>query len=164
MKWYYGAMAESEIKWEAPEFENRTRDISWYWISIMIAAAIIAFAVWQRNFLFGIFIVIAEILVILWGNKTPGMIAFTLTERGVRIGLGKFHPFSEMENFSVDKNLGDEPWDTVVFRFHGKFKMPLMIKLPTEKLEEAEVIIKKVLEEIDYEPSFLDSLEKLIGF
>ena len=157
-------MPEPEIKWEAPEFENRTRDISWYWISIIIAATMIAFAVWQRNFLFGLFVIIAEILVITWGNRTPQMVTFTLAEKGIKIGSEKSYPFAEMENFSVDKSSDDELLDTVIFRFHGKLKIPLMIKLPKEKLEETRLIIKKVLEEVDYEPSFLDSLEKLIGF
>ena len=68
-------MASFEITWEAPEFEYRPKSVSWYWISIIIAAAIIAFAIWERNFLFGIFIVIAEILFIAWGNETPATIA-----------------------------------------------------------------------------------------
>jgi hypothetical protein len=157
-------MAESEIQWEAPEFEHRERDVSWYWISIIIAAAIIAFAIWQRNFLFGLFVVIAEILVIIWGNQTPRMIAFVLTEKGVEIEPGKFHRFSDMESFSIDKSSDDEPWGVIIFHHHGKFKLPLIIKLPKEKLEEIKNNIKKILKETDYEPSFLDSLEKLIGF
>lgn len=157
-------MAESEIKWEAPEFEHRERDVSWYWISIIIAATIIAFAVWQRNFLFGLFVVIAEILVIIWGDRTPRMTTFILTEKGVGIEPGKFHPFAGMESFSVDEGHDDEPWDNIIFHFHGKFKLPLIIKLPKEKLDEAKATIKKILKEVDYEPSFLDSLEKLIGF
>lgn len=157
-------MEEFEIEWHAPEFEYRERNVAWYWISIVIAAALIAFAVWQKNFLFGLFIVIAEMLVIIWGNRMPHTIAFLLTDKGVRIEPEKFHTFSEMENFSVDETHPDESWDTVIFHFHGKFKLPLMIKLPKEKLEEVKTHIKKTLKEIDYDPSLLDSLEKLIGF
>ena len=157
-------MAEFEIKWQAPEFENRERDVSWYWISIIIAAAMIAFAVWQRNFLFGLFIVIAEILVITWGDRATRMITFVLTEQGVEIEPKKFHLFTEMESFSVDKGPDDGLWDDIIFHFHGKFKMPLIIKLPKKELEKTKIIIKKILKEVDYEPSFLDSLEKLVGF
>ena len=157
-------MAEFETKWEAPEFENRERDVSWYWISIIIAAAIIAFAVWQRNFLFGLFIVIAEILIIIWGDRTPRMITFILTEQGVEIEPKKFHLFTEMESFSIDKGPDDGSWDDIIFHFHGKFKIPLIVKLPKKKLDEAKAIIKKILKEVNYEPSFLDSLEKLIRF
>lgn len=157
-------MAKFEIKWEAPEFEYREREASWYWISIIIAAAIIALSVWQKNFLFGLFIVIAEILVIVWGNKTPRTVAFALTEQGIEIEGGKNYPFGEMDAFSVDVAHKDEPWDTVIFHFRGKFKLPLMVKLPKEKLEKTKESVKQVLKETVYEPSLIDSLEKLIGF
>jgi len=157
-------MAESKIKWEAPEFESRGRDVSWYWISIIIAALMIAFAVWQRNFLFGFFVVVAEMLVIIWGNRTPRTISFALTEKGVEIEPEKFHHFADMESFSIDEGADDVQWDDIVFHFRGRFKTPLIIKLHKEKLGEAKAIIKKILKEVDYEPSFLDSLEKLIGF
>ena len=157
-------MAKSEIKWEAPEFENRERDVSWYWISIIIAAVMIAFAVWQRNFLFGLFIVIAEILVIIWGDRAPRMISFMITEKGVEFELGKFHAFAEMEGFSIYESHKDDRWDELIFHLRGKFKIPLIIKIPKEKIGDARTIIKKVLKETDYEPTFIDSLEKLIGF
>jgi len=157
-------MAESEIKWEAPEFENRERDVSWYWISIIIAAAMIAFAVWQKNFLFGLFIVIAEILVIIWGDRTPRMISFIITEKGLEFELGKFHAFSEMESFSIYESHKDDEWDDIIFHIRGKFKLPLIIKIPKEKIGDARTVVKKVLKETDYEPTFIDSLEKLIGF
>jgi hypothetical protein len=69
-----------------------------------------------------------------------------------------------MENFSIDKTPNDETWSTVIFRLHAKFRIPLMVRLPKEKLEDIKTIVEKTLKEIDYEPSFLDSLEKLIGF
>jgi hypothetical protein len=92
------------------------------------------------------------------------MVAFILTEKALKIEPEKFHPFAEMESFSIDKGSNDESWDTIIFRFRGRFKVPLMVKLPKEKLDGAKAIIKKILKEVDYEPSFLDSLEKLIGF
>lgn len=64
-------MTSFEIKWQAPEYEYREKTVSWYWISIVVAALVIAFSVWQKNFLFGFFIVIAEMLFIVWGNRTP---------------------------------------------------------------------------------------------
>ena len=69
-------MALFETTWKAPEFQYRSKGVSWYWMSIIIAVAIIAFAIWEHNFLFGIFIVIAEILLITWGNEAPRTIDF----------------------------------------------------------------------------------------
>ena len=158
------SMKNIEITWEAPEFEHRERNLSWYWTSIALAAAIIAFAVFQKNFLFGLFIVVAEILIIVWGDRMPRMVSFSLSEKGIEIENEKIRLFSEMESFSIDESPKDGLWDVLVFHFHGKFKLPLIVHLPKEKLEEIRSSIKKTLKEIDYEPSFLDSLEKLIGF
>ena len=72
-----------EVVWDAPEFEYREKGISWYWLSIIAAACIIAFAAWFRNFLFGFFIVIAEILFIVWGNRQPRTVEFKLDDSGI---------------------------------------------------------------------------------
>jgi hypothetical protein len=92
-----------ETTWEAPEFEYRPKNISWYWLSIIVSAAIIAFAIWERNFLFGIFIVIAEILFIAWGNETPATIHFVLTENDLSIGEAKHYHVTLID--SIEKFL-----------------------------------------------------------
>jgi len=35
-------MAKFEILWEAPEYEHREKGVSWYWITIIVAAIMIA--------------------------------------------------------------------------------------------------------------------------
>jgi hypothetical protein len=157
-------MEKKELQWEAPEFDYREREVSWYWISIIVAAIMIAFAVWQKNFLFGIFVIIAEILVIIWGNNTPRLITFIFNEKGVGIKNGKFYPFAEMENFSIDRAPDGEMWDDVFFHFRGRFKLPMKIKFPKKQIERVQKDMKEVIKEIEYEPTFFDSLEKLIGF
>ena len=47
------------IVWQIPEYEYRSKDVSWYWISLIAAIVLFAFAIWQKNFLFAIFVVIA---------------------------------------------------------------------------------------------------------
>ena len=74
-----------EIAWEAPEFEYRHKDISWYWISIIVAVVCIGFAAWQKNFLFGFFVLVAEILILAWANQQPAIFNFRLTEKGLFI-------------------------------------------------------------------------------
>jgi hypothetical protein len=155
-------MASFEISWQAPEFEYRPKSVSWYWISIIISAAIIAFAIWQRNFLFGIFIVIAEVLLIAWGNEMPITMDFVLTENELSIGEAKRYQIKLFENFSVN-DLGDD-WTELCFIFKTKLRTPLKVLLPKEKIEEARKDLKPILREVEFEPSLLDSLEKIIGF
>jgi hypothetical protein len=155
--------APFNITWEAPEFELREKDVSWYWISIIVASVIIAFAVWQKNFLFGFFIVIAEILFVLWGNQTPRAVPFTITEKGIDIDYGrKFYPLALLESYSV--NPLDDDWTELIFLFRSKVKTPLKIIFPENSLEEFRKNLKTTLKEVEHQPTLLDSIERLIGF
>jgi hypothetical protein len=151
------------IAWEAPEFEYREKDVSWYWISIIVASAIIAFAVWQKNFLFGFFIVIAEMLFVLWGNELPRAVTFSITEKGIDIDEGrKSYSLSLFESYGAYSL--DEDWTELIFTFRSKVKTPLKIIFPENKLEELRKNLKTTLKEIEHEPTLLDSIERLIGF
>jgi hypothetical protein len=155
-------MAQFEINWEAPEFEYREKDVSWYWISILVAACVIAFSVWERNFLFGLFIVIAEVLVIIWGNQEPRIIIFGLTENGLAIGEHKFHSLKEFESWSAD-DLGDGLME-LGFNFRAKFKVPFKILAPTEHLEPIRKHLKPLLPEVEHQTTLIEAIEKLLRF
>ena|ERR1700722_2676403 len=155
-------MASFTIAWQAPEFEYREKTISWYWITIIVAACIIAFSVWERNFLFGFFIVIAEILVIAWGNQQPRMVSFVLTDATLSIGEQKSHTLKEFESWSTDEM--DEGLVEILFNFRAKLKTPLKILAPEEKLEEIRKNLKPILKEVEYQSTLIDAIEKLLRF
>ena len=155
-------MAEFEITWEAPEYEFREKGVSWYWISIIVAATIIAFSVWQGNFLFGFFIVIAELLFIVWGNRVPRTMHFRITDTAVEIEGSKSHALKDFESMGVDP-FGDE-FVELVFIHRTKFRTPFKILFPAARLAELRDQMKTVLKEVSYEPTFLDTIEKLLRF
>src|ERR1700739_3361867 len=97
-------MASFEITWQAREYDYPEKSVSWYWISIIISVLILGLAVWQKNFLFGFFIVVAEVLILSWANRTPPLIDFKLDEKGLLIGTEKQHAYSEFEAWSVEND------------------------------------------------------------
>jgi len=155
-------MAKFEITWRAPEFEYHEKEVSWYWISIIVAALIIAFSVWQKNFLFGFFIVIAEILFIVWGNKVPREISFTVTDTEITIGNYKPYAMKEFETWSA--GLEDDGWMDVIFYFRSRVRPPLIITMPEDKVADLRTNLKLVLKEIEHEPTLVDSIEKFLRF
>jgi hypothetical protein len=157
-------MAKFETTWEAPEFEYREKEVSWYWISIIAAALIIAFSVWQKDFLFGLFIVIAEILFIVWGNKVPAVVPFTLTDTGIDIGGYKSYLMKEFESWSVDAAGDGVEWADVIFYFRSRLHPPLQLIVPEATLAELRANMKTVLKEIEHEPTLIDSIEKFLRF
>jgi hypothetical protein len=155
-------MAQFEIAWSAPEFEYHEKGVSWYWVTIIVAALIIAFSVWERNFLFGFFIVIAEILVIAWGNQQPRMVSFALNDSELSIGEQKSHSLKEFESWSTTE--ADETLIELMFNFRAKLRTPLKILAPQEKLEEIRKNLKPILKEVEHQSTLIDAIEKLMRF
>jgi hypothetical protein len=155
-------MAHFEMSWTAPEFAYRERDVAWYWISIIAAAAMVAFAVWQKDFLFGFFIVIAEMLAIVWANRTPRMVSFSLSERELVIAGQKHYAMNDFESFSVEDS--DDVFAELILHPKGKLRTPAILFVPTAEIPAIRKNFATNLREIEYQPTFIDSLEKIIGF
>lgn len=155
-------MAPFEIKWTAPEFEYHAKGVSWYWISIIIAVVILGLAVWQKNFLFGLFVVIAEVLVLSWSVREPRSLDFVLSEKGLDINKNAFYAYNEIEKFSVEAS--DADWPSLVFYFRRKLRPTVKIKIPKDLRTPIEKTLKTILPQVEYELSLLDSVEEFIGF
>lgn len=155
-------MAKFEITWDAPEFEYRAKGVSWYWASIIVAALMIAFAVWQKDFLFGFFIVVAEMLFIIWGDRVPQSLPFVVSDEGIRIGESKFHIMREFESWSTDRN--DEDWADIHLYFRSRVRAPLRMLIPVGRVDEVRANLRTVLREVEHDMTLIDSIEKLLRF
>ena len=152
-----------EIKWQAPEFEHREKRVSWYVFSLIIAVIVIGVAVWQKNFLFGFFVVVGEILIIAWANKEPAVIDFKLREESIDLGGIKSYSYADFENFCVE-NREEKKFCSIFYSFKSRLKPKLKISAPNSKISEIRKFLSEYLPEIEYEPSLLDLLEEFIGF
>ena len=156
----------AHIAWEAPEFDHNPKGVAWYWISIIIAVSLIALSVWQKNFFFGVFIVIAEVLVLVWAGVEPPMIKFDLTEKGLQVGPRRYYPMREIASFSADsEGLFNEEWPDIVLHLRGHFRPAVRLKAPRRWLAEIrEVFRTHQVKELHFEPTFLDIVEKFLRF
>lgn len=156
-------MDKFEIKWTAPEFEYRDKDVSWYWISIIIAVLLLGFAVWQKNFPFGFFVVIAEILLIIWGNREPNKAEFAVNEKGFGINGKKFYKYQEIAHFSLSDEMHPGHHE-LIFSFRHHLRPTLKVILPKENAEKVENALQIMVPQMEYEPSLVDALERFLGF
>lgn len=150
------------LKWQAPEFDYREKDVSWYWMSIIVAVIILGFAVWQKNFPFGFFVVLAEILILVWANTEPPTVNFELGERGLAVGEHTFHSYAELASFSVDDETSEE-WSHLFFQFKRP-KPKLKIKVQKGLVNDVRQTLKGLLSEVKHEHSLIDAIEEIIGF
>lgn len=156
------------IEWQAPEYEYQPKDISWYWISLIIGIILIALAIWQKNLLFAIFIVIAWLVITSIANRFPTVWEFKINEKGINIALSKeesgakFYPYAEIEGFDIHS--GGEDYQELVLKIKSKFSPYLKINIHSADEEKIRDFLLKILPEEEYNPSLADSFSKLIGF
>ncbi len=156
-------MEKFVIEWQSPEFEYREKGVSWYWLSVIVAVIILSVSVWQKNFLFAFFVVVAEILVLVWAGRNPKMVSFNMDEKGLTIGHRKFYPYSAIEMFGIRESSEDNLHELAIRFKHGLHAW-LKIRIPAKRSNEIEKVISRYAPKTEPEDSFLDSLEKLIGF
>lgn len=151
------------VYWQAPEFEYREKGPGWYWTSIICAVLLLGIAIWTHNFLFATFVVIAEILVIIWGNKEPSFVWFALSDKGLRINEKVFYPLSDILEFSFDEREGDE-WHVCIVHLNRRFKHVLHILVPDDQMEAIRGFLGERVVEIPHQDTLSDSIERFLGF
>ena len=152
-----------EISWQAPEFEYREKTVSWYWFSIILAVLVLAVAIWQKNFLFAVFVILAEILILVWANREPTTIEYRLNEKGLDIGKNKSYTYGEIESFGMREYSGEE-WSELVFTFKKSLRPPLKASLPTHLLPQVKKALEAILRETEIKESAFDALERFLRF
>lgn len=153
------------ITWHAPEFEHRPKTAVWYWTSIVIAVALILIAIWQKNYFFALFAVIAEVLVLVLGSREPRMVQFKLDEKGLHIDGRKSFPFVEFRHWSVDaEGFFDPDYPDIIIYTSGHFHAGTHVKVPRALLPEVQEALRRNAKEVPFEPSSMDVLEKFLGF
>jgi hypothetical protein len=155
-------MEETVIEWRAPEFDYREKGIGWYWGSIIIAVAALGVAVWQKNFLFGVFIVIAEILVLVWANRPPATRTFRLTDRELAVDDHTRYLMSDLQSFSVHEDGGDFP--TLILVSAHRLRPAIKIKVAKDRLPAVEELLQTKAPRVAWENSFIDNLERFFDF
>lgn len=149
------------MKWRAYEFIYYPKTSGWYLVNLLIVLTLILFALWQKNFLLIIFLVIAEILVLVWANREPKELEFELNDKGIRVENNLQYYFNDLEGFAIKEN---EDLSEIFILQKTKFRPVVKIPLPKGLTFQVRNFMLKFLPEKEIEESFLDSLSKIIGF
>jgi len=151
----------TEVSWRAAEYGHFEKGGMWY-LSVGGAALVLfIIAIWQKNFFFGIFIVLAAIMVIALGNKKPDVLDFKLTGEGCHIGK-EFYSYDRIENFSLRSRLNR--LDEIIFRKKSTFNPFIRVLVDSQTAEKARVFLVQKLTEVEDQTSLLDVLIDFLGF
>ena len=151
------------VSWAAPEFEVYERSFLWYLGVFFVAVSLLLISLWQQNFLFAIFIILATSLSIVWSKKEPVNFNIFITERGVKIGSNKFLHFNDLSSFSLmDSSQNNLEWGRLVLQPKHWFSPLVKIFIPQGKLAQSREVLAKYLKEESYENSLHDELVRFL--
>ena len=151
-----------EICWRAAEFDYKDKDVSWFWITGLAMTILAMIALWQKNFFFFVFLVLAGIMVLIFGKKRPRVFDFKIDEKGVHVGDMNFYPFKDLVGFDINVRPGR--LDEVVFRRHSY--MDAILKLPADSktAEKAGSFLLGKVKKFKYEETLVELIADLLGF
>ena len=150
-----------EISWQAPEFKYEHKDISWYWLSIIVTGLIILRAIWQKNPLFALFIAIAEIIIIFWAKERPKTLNFKIDDKGVHIDKIRTYNYDDLGGFHIIEK--DNISELVL---KTKNRLHPVVKIIIASINIAKIIdtLNDHLPEVEYEESLADHIDRLLKF
>jgi len=156
---------EDEFRWEAPEFHYHEKTLAWYWGVGAITLLLIVIAIFQGNFLFALFSLLAGVLVSVWGSRAPNTVPFTLTEKGFAIAGKKFYAHDALEGFAlIESHIQPEVFSEIVLRTRGQLGRWIKIMIPRSLENQVRERLERVLPELEYEESMSEHIARMLRF
>ena len=149
------------MKWSAPEYKYYEKDVGWYWLVVIAAIIFTAISLWQRNFLFAVFVVIAAAMMIFWAKRQPDMIDFELSDNGLKIGQ-KNYTKDYFESFSIREY--NSEWDRLFLKTKSKISRSVAIPIPRHQIDKIKEYCLDSWEEVEHKDSLVDEISNFIKF
>ena len=159
-------MADGGFSWKAPEFHYYEKGPAWYAGSVFITGILALLALWQSNFLFVVFMLIAEFLILFWAKRKPRTIAVSLSEEGLALGERDRYSFERLAGFAIveEREGGAAPFREVVMATRATFGNPVRFMVPRESMQNVKVFLGRFLPETTHEESLMEYLAHFFRF
>ncbi len=150
------------ISWRAAEYDFVPKGTIWHgWVGVGVLV-LVGIALWQQNFFFAIFILIAGAMVVVLGNKRPEVLDFAVDENGCHIGTAILYPFDQLEDFSIYSR--QHRLDEFIVRRKSALNRVIHIPVDSETAQKVRMFLEDKLPEVEHEPSLLESIADILGF
>ena len=161
-------MAKEQIKnkptisWEIKRVDDHQKSDTFYFVLLGLMVLLLVFSIWQRNFLFGIFIILATGTLLFITSQRPETFSFELTEKEVIVGeeesIYEYDKFSHFDIYEYNENDYE-----IFFVFKEKLKPVFRARIWKGDREKIEEFLKTKLPQKKTEPSLLDIVSRILG-
>lgn len=148
------------ITWKTMEFEKKDRHPDWLWTVGLISVLGAVLCFFYGNIFFGIFLIIAGVVVIMYALQNPKELEVTINESGVQINEIKFD-YKAVKAFWLDES-GKE--DKLLLLVSGSFVPMLSLHLVGVKASDVRELLSKFAKEEEMRESRSIALFDRLGF
>lgn len=142
-------MAEAIFYWEHPDYVVYHKDARWYALSLLLLVLAVAWTIIDSNYIFGAFLVLFYLVVLLFENRPSEMVPFAITPEGIKSGKS-FHFYRDFDNFYIIYRA--EGIKNLYFEFRNPLKGRLIIPLDGQNaVAVREFLLKVVREDLERE-------------
>jgi hypothetical protein len=161
---------ESEVKetkkpvfhWQFAETGNKEKNKKHYLIAMLVLAAFLIFAIFDKNFLFIVFLILTMLIITLEHKRKPLIVDFYIFEDGIKIS-DKFYTWQDIKNFRI---VYEPPQvKNIYFDFKGMLIPSISLPLEDEDPIKIREFLKKYISEDlsrPYEP-LIDKINRWLG-
>lgn len=150
------------ISWTIKPHRDQPRTRSFYMALLGIMAVLLIFAIWQNNFLFGIFVIMATGTILFLSQQLPEAYSFELTDEEIIVGDKELlYDYDRFRHFDVYEFAEDDM--ELLFVFKEKLKPLLRVRIYRNDKEKIVDFLRTKLPRKKTEPSILDIFSKSIG-
>lgn len=150
----------NSINWKTMEFEKKNRHPDWLWTVGLISVIGAVLCFFYGNIFFGIFLIIAGAVVILYALRDPKELNIIIDESGVKINELVIE-YKSIPSFWLDEN-GKE--DKLLLLVKGSFVPMLSLNLVGVKAQDIREFLSKFTKEEEMRESRTIALFDRLGF
>jgi hypothetical protein len=150
----------NKIEWSAPEYIHKDRDTDWFWAMGLATLVVFLIAIWIKNYLFGIFIIISGCCLALFNIRHPEEINFSIENNGITMGRDKYD-WKSIKSFNIKK---DSDNSKLLIQTNKYFLPIYTIPVPNNLIDEIKESVLKFVPNVELEESKSMQFMEKLGF
>lgn len=151
------------LQWTAPEFEKTERGVLWHAGIVAVGALIGIFCLWQQNYVFLLFVVIAVLLMLFLNKSDATVYTYGLVPDGIEVDGELVYNLRSLTGFALIDD-GASPYGELVLRRTKRLTQYVRILIPREQMEAARMLLGGPLTEFVYNETLGEYIMKRLGF
>lgn len=150
------------LQWTAPEFEKTERSVFWHLGIILAGVALCALALWQQNYVFLLFVVIATVLIFYMSRSGVTEYTYGIVPDGIEVNGEMVYRLQSLTGFAIIDD-GVSPYGELVLRRTKRLTEYVRILIPREDIGQARTFLATALKEFTYSETIGEVIMKRFG-